>query len=109
MASPYSGISSIKQSMYYVYILANKPQGAIYIGVTNDLVRRIYEHKENIIKGFTSKYNIKMLVYYEVHEEIERAILREKKLKRWPRRIKDELIGENNPQWLGLYDEVVKY
>ena len=80
---------------YFVYILASKKNGTLYIGVTNDLIRRVYEHKEGIIEGFTKKYNIKNLVYYEIHTDINEAIKREKALKKWKRDWKIELIEKS--------------
>ena len=90
----------------YVYIVTNKKQGTLYIGVTNDLVRRIYEHKNKSVKGFTSRYNLTQLVYYETHEELYEAISREKKLKNWHRDWKIKLIERLNPQWNDLTDEI---
>ena len=87
---------------YYVYILTNKRNGTLYIGVTNDLERRIFEHKNKIIKGFTEKYNIDKLVYYEETNDITEAILREKKLKKWNRKWKLELIEKENKNWNDL-------
>ena len=91
--------------MYYVYIMVSRAiDGAFYTGVTSDLIRRIYEHKHALIDGFTKKYGIKMLVYYEMHEEIEHAILREKAIKRWTRAKKIKAIEAINPQWHDLYE-----
>ncbi|MFA6338701.1 MAG: GIY-YIG nuclease family protein [Candidatus Paceibacterota bacterium] len=87
---------------YYVYILASKKNGTLYIGVTNDLVRRIYEHKNGLIEGFTKKYNIKNLVYYEETNDINSALSREKSLKKWNREWKLKLIELNNPEWNDL-------
>ena len=87
---------------YFIYILANKRNGTLYIGVTNDLKRRIYEHKNVLVKGFTQKYNIKILVYYDMTENIESAITREKQLKKWNRVWKLRLIEESNPNWEDL-------
>ncbi|MHB1687169.1 MAG: GIY-YIG nuclease family protein [Ignavibacteriaceae bacterium] len=92
---------------YYIYILASKKNGTLYIGVTNDLIRRVCEHKEGITEGFTKKYNIKLLVYFEVHSDINEAIKREKALKKWYRKWKIELIEKNNPEWKDLYEELV--
>jgi putative endonuclease len=93
---------------YYVYILASKKNGTLYIGVTGDLVRRIYEHRQNLIDGFTRKYNVHDLVYYEIHERIEEAITREKQIKKWNRKWKLRLIEENNSGWKDLYNEIVQ-
>ncbi len=92
---------------YYVYILASKRNGTLYIGVTNNLVRRIFEHKQGEIEGFTKKYNVKNLVYYEIHIEIEEAIKREKAMKKWNRKWKIELIEKSNPNWKDLFNEII--
>jgi putative endonuclease len=92
---------------YYVYILASKKNGTLYIGVTSDLVKRIYEHKQNLIDGFSKEYNVHSLVYYELHQEVEEAILREKQMKKWNRKWKMRLIEEKNHEWKDLYNEVV--
>ncbi|MBA7516627.1 hypothetical protein ES705_08675 [subsurface metagenome] len=91
------------ENQYYIYILANKRNGTLYIGVTSNLVKRIYEHKNNIIEGFSKKYNIHKLVYYEITDDIESAIRREKQLKKWNRKWKINLIEKNNPEWKDLY------
>ena len=88
---------------YYVYILASKPQGTLYIGVTNDLVRRIHEHRIDAIEGFTKKYGVHQLVYFEPSEGIEAAIQREKQLKKWERAWKVRLIETSNPDWHDLF------
>ena len=82
---------------YYIYIMASRPNGTLYIGMTNDLARRVYEHKEGLVDGFTKRYGIKTLVYYEIHDTTEQAIRREKTLKRWRRDWKIALIEEANP------------
>ena len=94
------------ENQYYVYILASKRNGTLYIGVTSNLIKRVYEHKNNIIEGFTKKYNIHKLVYYEISNDIESAIRREKQLKKWNRKWKLELIEKNNPEWRDLYSEL---
>ena len=88
-------------------MLANKRNGTLYIGVTSNLVKRAYEHKNNIIDGFTKKYNIHKLVYYEISDDIESAIRREKQLKKWNRKWKLEIIEKNNPEWKDLYFEMI--
>ncbi len=93
---------------YWVYILASKLRGTLYIGVTDDLVRRVSEHREGAVPGFTKDYNVKMLVYFEEHDDVERAIEREKKLKRWARAWKIELIRSKNPEWDDLFDDIAK-
>ena len=92
--------------MYFVYILASKRNGTLYIGVTSNLPKRIWEHRNSIIKGFTQKYNVKNLVYYESHDDIYEAITREKQLKKWERQWKLELIEKDNPQWTDLYNTI---
>lgn len=91
-----------------VYILANHKNGTLYTGVTSDLIKRIYEHKNNTIEGFTKKYNCHNLVYYEIHETMESAILKEKQIKAGSRTKKLKFIDDNNPAWQDLYDEVIK-
>ena len=86
----------------YVYIMTNKPNGTLYIGVTNNLVRRVWEHKNKVVEGFTKKYNIDRLVYYELTDSVETAINREKQLKRWHRDWKINLIKEMNPEFKDL-------
>ena len=88
--------------IYYVYILASKRNGTLYTGVTSDLIKRVYQHKNDQIKGFTSNYQIHMLVYYEETNNIEAAITREKQLKKWNRKWKLELIEKVNPNWNDL-------
>ena len=92
----------------YVYILASKRNGTLYIGVTSDLIKRIYEHREEFADGFTKNYGVKILVYYEAHETIDAAILREKQMKKWNRDWKLRLIEENNPEWRDLWEEICK-
>ncbi|MHA1539827.1 MAG: GIY-YIG nuclease family protein [Alphaproteobacteria bacterium] len=88
---------------YYVYILASQKNGTLYVGMTSNIFRRIYEHQNESLKGFTRKYAVKKLVYYEVFEDVEQAILYEKKLKKWRREWKIDLIVKNNPEWKDLY------
>ncbi|ANY77806.1 GIY-YIG nuclease [Microvirga ossetica] len=88
---------------YHVYMLASGRHGTLYVGVTNDLARRIHEHKEKLIKGFTSQYGVTRLVWYETYERIDEAIAREKALKKWHRNWKIRLIEEMNPEWEDLY------
>jgi putative endonuclease len=90
---------------YYTYIMASKKNGTLYIGVTNNLIRRMYEHKEGINEGFTKRYNIKKLVYYETSTDIIEAIKREKALKKWNREWKIRLIEKTNPDWNDLAEE----
>ena len=91
---------------YYVYILTNKSNEVLYIGVTNDLIRRVFEHKNKLVKGFTEKYNLTKLVFYETTNEIESAIMREKQLKNWHRQWKINLITEFNSRWEDLSDDL---
>ncbi len=88
---------------YYVYILASQRNGTLYTGVTNDLIRRVHEHKEGLVEGFSKRYGVKTLVYFEPHDDIEHAIQREKNLKRWKRAWKVALIERENPYWSDLY------
>ena len=91
------------KKQFYVYILANKRNGTLYLGVTSNLVKRVWQHKNGWVEGFTKKYGIKMLVYYEIHEGAENAIKREKQIKKWRRAWKLKLIEEKNLQWRDLY------
>ncbi len=93
----------MNQKSYYVYILASKRNGTLYIGVTSDLKKRIWEHKNNLVEGFTKKYKVNLLVYYESTNDVRSAITREKQLKKWNRKWKIGLIEKNNPQWKDLY------
>jgi putative endonuclease len=93
---------------YGVYILASKPGGTLYIGVTNNLIRRVYEHREGLAEGFTKRYGVKTLVYFEAHDTIAGALQREKNMKHWSREWKIDLIAKNNPDWRDLYDEIVR-
>jgi putative endonuclease len=90
----------------WVYILTNRPNGTLYIGVTADLVRRIWQHREGLVEGFTKRYGLKMLVYAEHHEDIRTAIQRETTMKHWSRAWKVKRILENNPDWVDLYDQL---
>ncbi|MCX6736387.1 MAG: GIY-YIG nuclease family protein [Candidatus Parcubacteria bacterium] len=90
----------------FVYILASKRNGTLYIGVTSDLIKRIDEHKRNATDGFTKKYNVHTLVYYEMADDIRGAIEREKQLKKWNRSWKLKLIEKENPQWRDLYTDL---
>lgn len=95
-------------NQYYTYILTNKYNNVFYTGVTNNLVKRIYEHKNKLQEGFTKKYNLTKLVYYEIHQDIKEAIIREKQIKNWHRNWKINLIIENNPELRDLYSEIIK-
>ncbi|MBA2654121.1 MAG: GIY-YIG nuclease family protein [Gammaproteobacteria bacterium] len=90
----------------FVYILANRRNGTLYVGSTSDLVKRVWEHKNNLTPGFTAKYNIHQLVYYEAHQEIMEAARRERRLKNWCREWKINIIEKFNPTWRDLYSEI---
>ncbi len=92
----------------YVYIVASKKNGTLYIGVCADLAKRVYEHRTDAIEGFTKKYQVHVLVYYEQFENIEEAIRREKQLKKWNREWKIKLIEEHNSEWRDLYDTITE-
>ena len=89
---------------YRVYILASRKNGTLYVGVTNDLARRVFQHKQDVVEGFSSRYKIHLLVHYEAYEDVRDAIQREKNIKHWPRAWKLALIEESNPDWLDLYE-----
>lgn len=91
---------------YFVYIMTNKPNGVLYIGVTNNLIRRVFEHRNSIVKGFTQKYKLTHLVYFETHQFITLAIQREKNIKHWKREWKIELIEKLNPNWKDLWETI---
>jgi putative endonuclease len=93
----------IEAAMFYVYIMTNRVYGTLYVGVTNDIVRRAWEHREALVEGFTKKYGLKLLVYYEEFQSISDAIHREKRLKQWNRAWKVALIEKMNPNWDDLY------
>ena len=95
------------EKQYFVYILASKRNGTLYIGMTSDLAKRIWQHKNGMVDGFTAKYKVTMLVYYEVHNDPESAITREKQIKKWNRTWKLRLIEEKNPRWNDLYKEIL--
>jgi putative endonuclease len=92
---------------YYVYIMASGKNGTLYIGMTNNLVRRVAEHRSDTIPRFTQKYGVHHLVYYEQTDDVLPAIAREKQLKKWNRQWKIRLIEQDNPQWRDLYDEII--
>jgi len=97
-------MSSVKS--YFVYILASKPNGTLYTGVTSNLIARIWQHKNNIVEGFTQQYQVHRLVYFEEHHAPNDAILREKQIKKWNRSWKIKLIEEKNPEWKDLWEDV---
>ena len=89
-----------------VYILASRPNGTLYVGVTSDLARRVWEHRENLVDGFTRRYGVHRLVYYEIHGDMRAAITREKQIKKWKREWKIRLIEEMNPEWEDLFESI---
>ena len=91
---------------YYVYLLASKKHGTLYLGVTNDIVRRGYEHRTKLVPGFTARYGVDKLVWFEIYNDVTTAIAREKQLKKWRRDWKIRLIEENNSEWVDLYPEI---
>ena len=91
---------------FYIYIMASQRNGTLYIGLTSDIIQRIYEHKNDIKPGFTSTYKVHMLVHYEIYDDFDNAVKREKNLKAWKRQWKLELIENDNPHWRDLYDEI---
>jgi putative endonuclease len=95
-----------QERLYCVYILASKIGGTLYTGVTSNLVGRIYQHKNNVIAGFTKRYGVHRLVYFEVHQDVREAIRREKRIKKWNRAWKVRLIEESNPDWNDLYHSI---
>jgi putative endonuclease len=90
----------------WIYIVTNRPNGTLYMGVTSNLSRRIYEHREGLVKGFTTRYGLKTLVYYEFYDDIRQAIQRESNIKHWPRAWKARLILDFNPDWRDLYESL---
>ena len=92
----------------FVYILASKRNGALYIGVTSNLVQRIWQHKSHAVKGFTASYEVNQLVYFEQYEDINEALAREKQLKNWTRKWKQDLIEKENPYWRDLYESILE-
>ena len=93
---------------YFVYIMASKRNGTLYVGVTNDIRRRAYEHKHGLVSGFTKEHDVTRLVYYEAHDDVRDAIQHEKRLKEWQRSWKLDLIERDNPEWRDLYDDLNK-
>lgn len=97
----------MREHLYYVYILASRRNGTLYVGVSNDIVRRTWEHKNDLVEGFTKKYGVHILVYFELYDDIDTAIAREKRLKRWNRVWKIKLIERNNSGWNDLYERLM--
>ena len=100
-------MAGIKKYSYYVYILTNKINTVLYIGVTNNLIKRVYQHKTKVVTGFTEKYNVSKLVYYEIYNDINTAVTREKQLKGWNRNWKIRLIEKENKDWQDLYGSII--
>jgi putative endonuclease len=96
------------EKSYYVYLLASGRNGTLYVGVTNDLVRRVAEHRDGVVQGFTQKYHVHRLVWFETHADINAAIWREKQLKRWKREWKLQLFRDSNPDWIDLHPGLAK-
>src|SRR5262245_21986097 len=101
-----AGIQGMSTKHYYVYILASKKNGTLYTGVTNDIARRVYEHRNDLVNGFSKRYGVHRLVYVETHDDVQAAILREKQIKKWRRAWKIRLIQERNPDWSDVYDRL---
>lgn len=95
------------EKMYYVYILTNKTNKVLYVGMTNDIIRRVYEHRNHLIDGFTAKYNVEKLVYVETADDVRDAIQREKQIKGWIRAKKDALVASANPNWEDLWEKIL--
>ena len=93
---------------YYVYLLASNRYGTLYAGMTSDRIKRAWQHRESLAEGFTKKYDVKQLVWYELHSDVRAAITREKQIKKWNRAWKIELIQEQNPQWQDLYEDIAR-
>ena len=94
--------------MYYVYIMASRKHGTLYVGVTNDLIRRAYEHRTDAVKGFTSRYRIHLLVWFECYDDPLTTIAREKEIKKWRREWKTNLIEKTNPEWVDLFESLAR-
>jgi putative endonuclease len=99
---------TVSVKSYWVYILASRPRGTLYVGMTNDLVRRVYQHREGLVEGFSREHGVKMLVYYEQHAAALAAIQREKNIKHWSRAWKIDLIRTLNPDWRDLWDGIIR-
>ena len=93
--------------MYFVYLITNKPYGTLYVGVTRDLIKRVHEHRSGFVEGFSKQHGLGYLVWYEAHEDVKEAIEREKKIKKWRRDWKINLIQAENPEWKDLYETII--
>jgi putative endonuclease len=98
-----AGTHSERWSMFYVYLLASRPYGTLYVGTTSDLARRVWEHKNKVVPGFTRRYGVDQLVWFEAHQSADEVLRREKRLKEWRRDWKTNLIERDNPHWVDLY------
>jgi putative endonuclease len=107
MARPRRVVTGESELGGWVYIMTNRPNGTLYVGVTSDIARRAFEHRGGAIDGFTRRHGLKFLVYVEFHDDIRDAIQREKRLKKWPRAWKVRLIHADNPNWNDLYDRLI--
>ena len=107
LATPITELGLVRMKESYVYILASKYNGTLYIGITSDLVKRVWEHKSKFVAGFTAQYNVTKLVYYEMFNDIQLAAAREKRLKEWKRQWKIDLIQKMNPDWQDLYHNII--
>ena len=96
------------QKQFYVYMLASQQNGTLYTGMTSDLVKRVWQHRNGVVEGFTKRYGVKRLVFYEIHQSAESAITREKQIKKWRRKWKLRIIEKDNPYWEDLYDKIIK-
>ena len=101
-----AGVQGRSPMSFFVYILASRRNGTLYVGMTDDLVKRVWMHKEEVLPGFTKDYGVKLLVLHEVHDSRESAFIRERQIKKWNRAWKLELIEKTNPSWCDLYDEI---
>ncbi|MBR9987507.1 MAG: GIY-YIG nuclease family protein [Desulfosarcina sp.] len=97
----------MSDKQYYIYIICNKRNGTLYTGVTSNLIKRIWQHKNEAVEGFTKQYSLKRLVHFEQYQDVKEAILREKRIKKWNRQWKINLIEQNNPNWDDLYQQMV--
>jgi putative endonuclease len=97
----------MRDKQYYVYILASKRNGTLYTGITSDLIKRTWQHKNGLVEGFSKRYRAKILVYFEAHSDVEEAILREKRIKKWNRQWKINLIEKKNPNWDDIYQTLI--
>ncbi len=97
----------MNDKQYYVYIICNKRNGTLYTGITSDLIKRVWQHKKGLVEGFSKRYGLKTLIYFEAYQDVEEAILREKRIKKWNRKWKINLIEKANPNWNDLYQSLV--